>query len=97
MTARATIRQLQLHTDELIDRVAAGERIGITRDGRVIAVLAPPHPEQRVLEELVRTGSIDSENAATARGLADWDPPTTGLRLQSATEALHRVRAEEVR
>ncbi|MFF2076451.1 type II toxin-antitoxin system Phd/YefM family antitoxin [Kitasatospora sp. NPDC058162] len=97
MTARATIRQLQLHTDELIDRVAAGERIGITRDGRVIAVLAPPHPEQRVLEELVRTGSIDPENAATARGLADWDPPATDIQLPSATEALHKMREEEDR
>ncbi|WP_425558703.1 type II toxin-antitoxin system Phd/YefM family antitoxin [Kitasatospora albolonga] len=31
MTARVPIRQLQQHASELMDRVAAGERIEITR------------------------------------------------------------------
>ncbi|HJD84238.1 type II toxin-antitoxin system Phd/YefM family antitoxin [Kitasatospora aureofaciens] len=97
MTARVPIRQLQQHASELIDRVAAGERVEITRNGRLIAVLSPPDPEQRVLEDLVRDGTIDPENAATARGLADWTPPTVDVRLPSASEALHRMREEEDR
>lgn len=48
MTTRAPIRQLQQHASELIDRVVAGERVEITRNGRLIAVLGPPPPEQRV-------------------------------------------------
>ncbi|MEU3570436.1 type II toxin-antitoxin system prevent-host-death family antitoxin [Kitasatospora sp. NPDC036755] len=97
MTARVPIRQLQQHASELIDRVAAGERVEITRNGRLIAVLAPPDPEQRVLEDLVRDGTIDPENAATARGLADWPLPEAGVELGSASEALIAMREEEDR
>ncbi|MFI8457731.1 type II toxin-antitoxin system Phd/YefM family antitoxin [Kitasatospora sp. NPDC101447] len=97
MTARVPIRQLQQHASELIDRVVAGERVEITRNGRLIAVLAPPDPEQRVLEDLVRDGTIDPENAATARGLADWTIPEIGARLGSAADALHAMREEEDR
>ncbi|MFG2904854.1 type II toxin-antitoxin system Phd/YefM family antitoxin [Kitasatospora sp. NPDC048286] len=97
MTARVPIRQLQQHASELIDRVAAGERVEITRNGRLIAVLAPPDPEQRVLEDLVRDGTIDPENAATARGLADWPLPEPDTGLGSASEALLAMREEEDR
>ncbi|MEV7021833.1 type II toxin-antitoxin system prevent-host-death family antitoxin [Kitasatospora sp. NPDC093558] len=97
MTARVPIRQLQQHASDLVDRVAAGERIEITRNGRLIAVLAPPDPEQRVLEDLVRDGTIDPENAATARGLADWQPPAVGTPLGLAADALHAMREEEDR
>ncbi|MFI5755239.1 type II toxin-antitoxin system Phd/YefM family antitoxin [Streptomyces sp. NPDC051569] len=58
MTARVPIRQLQQHASELIERVVAGERVEITRNGRLIAVLGPPDPEQRVMEDLIRTGSL---------------------------------------
>ncbi len=97
MTSRVPIRQLQQHASELVDRVAAGERIEITRNGRLIAVLSPPHPEQRVLEDLVRDGTIDPENAATARGLSDWTPPAPPAGLSSPTEALQAMRDEEER
>ncbi len=97
MTARVPIRQLQQHASELVDRVAAGERIEITRNGRLIAVLSPPHPEQRVLEDLVRDGTIDPENAATARGLSEWTPPPAAPGLASPTEALRTMREEEDR
>ncbi|MFD8754676.1 type II toxin-antitoxin system Phd/YefM family antitoxin [Kitasatospora sp. NPDC059577] len=95
MTTRVPIRQLQQHASELIDRVAAGERVEITRNGRLIAVLAPPDPEQRVLEDLARDGTLDPENAATARGLSDWALPDIGTRLGSASDALHAMREED--
>jgi prevent-host-death family protein len=68
------IRQLQQHASELIDRVAAGERVEITRNGRLIAMLTPPDPEQRVMEDLIRTGTVDPENASAASGLGNWQP-----------------------
>ncbi|MFJ9695455.1 type II toxin-antitoxin system Phd/YefM family antitoxin [Kitasatospora sp. NPDC101183] len=97
MTARVPVQQLLQHAGELVDLAASGERIGITRNGRLIAVLAPPDPEQRVLEALVRDGTVAPENAATARGLADWTPPPVGIRLDSAADALHAMREEEGR
>ncbi|MFB9369467.1 type II toxin-antitoxin system Phd/YefM family antitoxin [Kitasatospora albolonga] len=95
MTARVPIRQLQQHASELMDRVAAGERIEITRNGRLIAVLSPPDPEQRVLEDLVRDGTVDPENAATATGLAHWEPPVAPEGLASPGSALAAMREEE--
>jgi prevent-host-death family protein len=97
MTAGVPIRQLQQHAGELMDRVAAGERIEITRNGRLIAILSPPDPEQRVLEELVRDGTIDTENAATATGLAGWTPAAAPGDLPSASDALLAIRDEEER
>ena len=43
--AEASIRDLRNHGGEVIDRVAAGERVTITRDGRAVAELRPlPRP-----------------------------------------------------
>ncbi|MFE7590349.1 type II toxin-antitoxin system Phd/YefM family antitoxin [Kitasatospora sp. NPDC057512] len=109
MKARVTVRQLQQRADKLIDLVAAGERVGITRDGRLVAVLAPPgrdtgpdpDPERQAWEGLVHDGTVAPENAATARGLADWTipEPVTGLGtgLGSASDALLAMREEEDR
>lgn len=36
-----TIRELRNHGGDVIDRVAAGEKLIVTRDGRAVAQLAP--------------------------------------------------------
>jgi len=38
---RVTIRDLRNHGGDVIDRVAAGERLVVTRDGQAVAELAP--------------------------------------------------------
>jgi prevent-host-death family protein len=97
MTARVPIRQLQSHASELVDRVAAGERVEITRNGRLVAVLGPPDPEQRVHEDLIRTGSVDPDNAERAGGLADWEPLVSRPELPRLSEVLLAMREEEDR
>lgn len=43
--AEASIRELRNHGGDVIDRVAAGERVTITRDGKAVAELRPiPRP-----------------------------------------------------
>ena len=39
--AAVTIRELRNHGGEVVDRVAAGERLIVTRDGRPVAELRP--------------------------------------------------------
>ncbi len=39
-----TIRDLRNHGGEVVDRVAAGERLTVTRDGRAVAELRPVPP-----------------------------------------------------
>ncbi|MEV6103346.1 type II toxin-antitoxin system prevent-host-death family antitoxin [Streptomyces sp. NPDC051940] len=97
MTTRVPIRQLQQHASEIADRVAAGERVEVTRNGRLIMVLVPPEPEQRVMEDLVRTGTVDAENAAAARGLADWQPLAARDTPARLSDVLLAMREEEER
>ena len=41
-----TVRDIRNHGGDVLDRVAAGERMVVTRDGRPVAVLAPlPRPQ----------------------------------------------------
>ena len=39
-----SIRELRNHGGDVIDRVAAGERVTVTRDGRPVAELRPLSP-----------------------------------------------------
>lgn len=39
--AKVTIRELRNHGGDVVDRVAAGERLTVTRDGRPVAELRP--------------------------------------------------------
>jgi prevent-host-death family protein len=39
--SEVSIRELRNHGGDVIDRVAAGERVTVTRDGRAVAELRP--------------------------------------------------------
>jgi prevent-host-death family protein len=55
---QVTIRELARNTAEVLTRVANGEEIEVTRNGRPVAVLRPPDPEDVKLRELVKAGII---------------------------------------
>lgn len=42
--AEVTIRELRNHGGDVVDRVAAGERVIVTRSGRPVAELRPLRP-----------------------------------------------------
>ncbi|MFD5031193.1 hypothetical protein ACFVWX_16220 [Streptomyces sp. NPDC058220] len=66
--------------------------------GHLVAVLGPPDPEQRVMEDLVRTGTMDLENAESARGLGDWQPlPVGPAPSAGVSEVLLAMRDQEDR
>lgn len=61
--AEASIRELRNHGGDVVDRVAAGERITITRGGRAVAELRPL-PRQRataavLIERFKRLPPVD--------------------------------------
>jgi prevent-host-death family protein len=58
---QVTIRELARNTAEVLGRVANGEEIEVTRNGRPVAVLRPPDPEDVKLRELVKAGIIPSD------------------------------------
>lgn len=61
-----TIRELRNHGGDVVDRVAAGERVTITRAGRPVAELRPiPIPgltAEQVLERWRHTSQVDLES-----------------------------------
>jgi len=61
--AEATIRELRNHGGEVVDRVAAGERVIVTRGGRPVAELRPlpstPVTASVLLERWRRLPAVD--------------------------------------
>lgn len=64
--AEATIRDLRNHGAEVIDRVTAGERIIVTRDGRPVAELRPlgrkPLSAAEVVARFRRLPRVDADS-----------------------------------
>ena len=59
-----TIRDLRNHGGEVVDRVVAGERLTVTRDGRPVAELRPVRPRgmssAALLERWRRLPALDA-------------------------------------
>ncbi len=92
-TERIPIRRLQRHASEVIARVEAGERVEITRNGRLVAVLTAPDPETAAWERLVAEGAVDP-GADRPGGLAGWRTPR-GAPTTKLSEAMARLRDDE--
>jgi prevent-host-death family protein len=52
--AEVTIRELRNHGGEVVDRVAGGEAITVTRDGRPVAELRPITPSALSADVILR-------------------------------------------
>jgi prevent-host-death family protein len=93
MAVRVPIRRLQQHASELIAQVEAGQRVEITRNGRLVAVLTAPDPEQASWERLVADGAVDPAEDRLG-GLAAWRTPR-GPASTKLSDALASLRDEE--
>lgn len=72
-------RELRNNTRALLDRVAGGESITITLDGRAVAVLAPVarRPRWMAREEFARRILVHQADPALAAELRELVPDTT--------------------
>ncbi|MBA2373124.1 MAG: type II toxin-antitoxin system prevent-host-death family antitoxin [Chloroflexi bacterium] len=76
--AEVTIRELRNHGGEVVDRVAAGERLTVTRGGRPVAELRPYRAAPLAAVELLRRWRrLPSVDPARLRNDLDRviDPP----------------------
>jgi prevent-host-death family protein len=59
----ATVRELRNHGGDILDRVEAGERVTVTRDGRAVARLEPlgrrPLSASALVERFRRLPHVD--------------------------------------
>ncbi|HET6359667.1 type II toxin-antitoxin system prevent-host-death family antitoxin [Streptomyces sp.] len=100
---RVPARELARHTASLLDAVAQGESIEVTRDGVPVAILAPVDPAERDIQAAISIGLLDAraiedDHAAEA---ADMWRELQAVRKKAEgsplTEALLAQRAEESR
>ncbi len=67
-TQRVTVRDLRNHGGDVLDRVAAGASVVVTRDGRPVAMLTPlPRPRLDSAALLQRWRSVPAVDAKTLR------------------------------
>jgi len=66
--AEISIRELRNHGGEVVDRVALGEHLTVTRDGRPVAALHPLHrPPLSIASVLHRWSKLPSIDPDTFR------------------------------
>ena len=84
---RVPVRQLQQHASAVLRRVRAGETVGVTDRGTLIAVLAPPGSVGGAAA-LVASGRVRS----ATRTLDELPDPVVSSR--STNEVLDELRAD---
>ncbi|MGW0832926.1 type II toxin-antitoxin system Phd/YefM family antitoxin [Streptomyces prunicolor] len=77
---RVPVRELSRHTAALLDAVAAGESIEVTRDGVPVAILSPLEPAERDIRAAIAIGLLDASVMDEGHGV-------------EAVDALERLRA----
>jgi len=77
---RVPVRELSRHTAALLDAVAAGESIEVTRDGVPVAILSPLEPAERDIRAAIAIGLLDASVMDEGHGA-------------EAADALERLRA----
>jgi len=90
--ATMTISEARAALPDVLDRVAEGEEVTITRHGRPVAVVVRPdilwsRRARTVLDDAGRIHELLAEAAAGAR------PEGTGLTAQRAEELISEIRA----
>ena len=96
-TSYVTVRELVRNTTEVLARVAAGERIEITRNGEPVAVMTPPDHAEVMMKGLVKAGYFASDwqerqTRLLSRLRDRTSQPATDRR---ASDALIEMRDEE--
>jgi prevent-host-death family protein len=97
--ASITVRELARHTADVLERVAAGERIEVTRNGEPVAVLIAPDAEEVTVRGLTKVGILPpdwrEQQAELFRDLRENPPPPTPLGQRPLSEVLIEMRDEE--
>jgi prevent-host-death family protein len=100
---RIPARELSRHTAALLDAVAAGESIEVTRDGVPVAILSPLEPAERDIRAAVAIGLLDASvveegyGTEAADALAQLRAVRKGADGRGPTSELLAQREEDAR
>ncbi|WP_168801648.1 type II toxin-antitoxin system Phd/YefM family antitoxin [Glycomyces buryatensis] len=99
--AHVSVRDLQRHTSDVLERVTASGQIYITRHGRTIARILPPDPAEEQLNAAIEAGILDpralSETYTNAQMREELPPsgrPTAGGSLSEKVIELREAEGD---
>jgi prevent-host-death family protein len=97
-TNQVTTRELARHTTGVLERVAAGETIEVTRNGKPVALITAPDPVDVTTYELVAAGIIPPdllERQATTLGRVRKSRTPMAKGQKPLSETIIEMRDEE--
>lgn len=98
---RITARELSRNTAKVLELVAAGTRIEVTRNGEPVAMLSPPDHQEVAVRSLIKAGVLPPdwrEQQARLRQYLRENPPEPAEPGQRPlSEILLEMRDEETR
>lgn len=87
------VRELRQNASRYLARVAAGEEIGVTNKGQLVARLVPVQAAARFREALIASGGLIP--ARRPRNLFDVTPAPAQRRKRNLSVVLHEMRNEQ--
>ena len=89
---RIGVRELRQNASKHLERVRRGESLGITQNGRLVAILSPPHPAQTARERLIAEGRL----VPASRAWVTPKPVPAPAGAPTTAEALDAEREERL-
>lgn len=87
------VRELRQHASRYLARVEAGEELGVTNKGRLVARIVPVPAAQRSREALIESGALIP--APRPRNLFDTTPQSARGRTHNLSDVLNEMRNEQ--
>jgi prevent-host-death family protein len=94
-TSYVTLRELVRNTAEVLDRVAAGERVEITRNGQSVAVMTAPDPAELTMKAFVKAGVFPKDWQERQANLKAWLGDNAALPAEPDRPALSELLEED--
>lgn len=86
------VRELRQHASRYLARVEAGEELGVTNNGRLVARLVPVRAATRARETLVDAGALIP--ARRPQNLLDVTAAPADVRTRNLSDVLDEMRNE---
>jgi prevent-host-death family protein len=87
------VRELRQHASRYLARVEAGEELGVTNNGRLVARLVPVQAGARSREALIEAGALIP--ASRPRNLLDITPVPAQRSKRNLSDVLDEMRNEQ--
>jgi prevent-host-death family protein len=87
------VRELRQHASRYLARVEAGEELGVTNNGRLVARLVPVQAATRSREALIEAGALIP--ARSPQNLLDVTAAPARVRKRNLSDVLNEMRDEK--